>query len=254
MRNSVKRRFNNYLIKKNAFIGSAVSSGLHLLVLGAFAGGLGYFIFGEMPVKKESEHLIAQLNYEPVEVELAFEEYEMPEIEIKQEYLSVPEYSITVALEEIVGVMELAEKEQRELEKKVRDLEIDKMGDEELVKGLEERVEKVARYPKEHVDEINRKIRSRKEIGERKYHPVSEVDFLTSINSAVPYYRLVKRDGQTYFQHLVINEFGDYIIEKEILQSKMTFEDKKNLRIYQITEPIKDIRNTALSIIVKMLD
>ena len=170
-------------------------------------------------------------------------------------YLSLPEPSpVQIALDEIIETMELSQVEESYVKRKIRDEGIDKMLDSELMSELEKKVRIAERIPKEHLEEIDEMVRSNYGIKERTYAPLEEVEFLKREDSAVPYFRVVERDGESYFQELSVNEFGEFIIAREILESEMEFNDKKNLKIYQITEPISQIRNTALSIILGILD
>jgi len=72
--------------------------------------------------------------------------------------------------------------------------------------------------------------------------------------SVIPYYRIVNKNGQEYFQELLVDKNGKYIINPnnpEKLASKMTFTEKLRLTAFQLTsknKTLQNIRNTAISI------
>jgi len=133
----------------------------------------------------------------------------------------------------------------------------DEMSDQQKAKTLEEAIRQASQYSPESLLGATGYIKDRLGIENRDYGPVVEVEVFESTDHLVPFYRIAVIDDVEHFQELAVDPKGNYVIAKSIPTGEMTAEDKRNLRIFNLTNAspaLREMRNISLDLLNKVIN
>ena len=115
---------------------------------------------------------------------------------------------------------------------------------------LQQGVAIAEQIPQEHVKEITAKLRGDYGVQEHAYQPRREAQDArqVDVDHSVVYYRLTSKKGQAYFQELLLDKNGLYIVVSEKPQADMDVADQAKLQVF--SNPMLDsIRDIALGFV-----
>jgi hypothetical protein len=124
------------------------------------------------------------------------------------------------------------------------------------IDSLEELTKRSESLPKEDLRGAVNYVQRSLNLEPIEYSPVNLVDNFPDINKVVVFYRIIGRENKRYFQEILVDKEGNYLVNSEILEEEMSEEDKMNHKIFEITEKnpnLRAMRNNALDIILRMV-
>ncbi len=111
------------------------------------------------------------------------------------------------------------------------------------------------KIPAQDVKQIAAKLRADYGVDEHAYEPLREAKDArgVDVDHSVAYYRLATRDGQQWFQELVLDRKGNYLVVSEKPEAQMDFADKVKLRVFA-NPAMSSVRNLALGLVEQKIN
>lgn len=245
---------------KSIIISWLASIGIHITAISGIGIYSEFSSFPEIPNEKYQITIESQLD-SPYKEPICYTTFIISkphnEEQLPSEEMPVPDFKevITTLTENI----DLPKEDRLRLEKRV--LKIENMSKKEKEATLEKYLIEAEKYPKENLQDANQYLKDKVGIKQRVYEPINEVKSLTNFDSAIPYFKTFKKkmDGEEieYIQKLLVDEEGNYIAQNPKIFSQMTPEEKSEYRLFSLTNQnpwLKEMRNTALGAIIKILE
>jgi hypothetical protein len=120
---------------------------------------------------------------------------------------------------------------------------------------LQEGAAIVEQIPTEHLEEITTKLRADYGVKNQAYEPRREAADArdVDVDHGVVYYRLVTRKGKKFFQELLVDTKGLYLVIHEKPEANMDISDQAKLQVFS-SPALGSLRNIALGIIDQQPD